>query len=194
MMLQKLGYEVELAENGRDAVELVNNRACFDLVLMDLQMPDLNGVEAARQITYASPHIGVIMLTMFDDDDSVFAAMRAGARGYLLKGALKAEVVRTVRSVAEGEAVFGSALARRLINFFATPTPKPAVTGLPELTEREQEVLTLLAQHLSNGEIAARLHISLKTVRNHVSNILNKLQVSDRAQAILRAKAVGMGG
>jgi DNA-binding NarL/FixJ family response regulator len=185
--------EVELvgeAEDGAQAVELALMLQP-DIILMDLQMPKVNGVDATRRIVYASPHIGVIMLTMYDDDESVFAAMRAGARGYLLKGALKAEVLHTVRGVANGEAIFGSGLARRLINFFAQPKTAP-VPNFPELTDREVEILTLLAQHLSNQEIADRLSISLKTARNHVSNILNKLQVADRAQAILRAKEAGL--
>ena len=185
--------EVELvgeATEGAQAVQLALTLQP-DVILMDLQMPKLNGIDATRQIVYASPHIGVIMLTMYDDDNSVFTAMRAGARGYLLKGALKAEVLHTVRGVANGEAIFGSSLARRLIHYFANPRLAP-VANFPELTEREIEILTLLAQHLSNQEIADRLCISLKTARNHVSNILNKLQVADRAQAILRAKEAGL--
>jgi DNA-binding NarL/FixJ family response regulator len=185
--------ELELvgeAEDGAQAVQMALSLQP-EIILMDLQMPKLNGVDATRQIVYASPHIGVIMLTMYDDDDSVFAAMRAGARGYLLKGALKAEVLHTVRGVANGEAIFGSSLARRLINFFSSPRVAP-VANFPELTEREVEILTLLAQHMTNQEIAERLSISLKTARNHVSNILNKLQVADRAQAILRAKEAGL--
>jgi DNA-binding NarL/FixJ family response regulator len=179
------------AADGAQAVQLALN-VQPDIILMDLQMPGLNGVDATRQIVYASPHIGVVMLTMFDDDDSVFAAMRAGARGYLLKGALKAEVLHTIRGVASGEAIFGSSLARRLMNFFATPKSAPPIASFPELTEREKEILILLAQQMTNQEIAVRLSISLKTARNHVSNILNKLQVADRAEAILRAKAAGL--
>lgn len=178
------------AADGAQAVEMAFTLQP-DIILMDLQMPKLNGIDATRQIVYASPHIGVIMLTMYDDDDSVFAAMRAGARGYLLKGALKTEVLHTIHGVANGEAIFGSGLARRLITFFSGPKATP-VASFPELTEREIEILTLLAQHLTNQEIAERLHISLKTARNHVSNILNKLQVADRAQAILRAKEAGL--
>ncbi len=187
--------EVELVGEGMDGAQAVHLALSLqpDVILMDLQMPKLNGVDATRQIVYASPHIGVIMLTMYDDDDSVFAAMRAGARGYLLKGALKAEVLHTVRGVANGEAIFGSGLARRPINFFAAPKDRP-VANFPVLTEREVEILSLLAQHMSNQEIANRLSISLKTARNHVSNILNKLQVADRTQAILRAKEAGLNG
>lgn len=185
--------EVNVVGEAEDGAQAVDAALALqpDIILMDLQMPKLNGIDATRQIVYTSPHIGVIMLTMYDDDDSVFAAMRAGARGYLLKGALKAEVLHTVAGVANGEAIFGSGLARRLINFFAAPKATP-VANFPELTEREVEILKLLAQHMSNHEIADRLSISLKTARNHVSNILNKLQVADRAQAILRAKEAGL--
>ncbi len=179
------------AEDGAQAVELALTLQP-DIILMDLQMPTMNGVDATRRIVYTSPHIGVIMLTMFEDDDSVFSAMRAGARGYLLKGALKAEVLHAVRGVAAGEAIFGSALARRMMNLFAATKPAAPADSLPELTEREVEILKLLTLHLTNQEIADRLIISLKTVRNHVSNILNKLQVADRASAIVRAREAGM--
>ena len=166
-------------------------RTLPDVVLMDLQMPDLNGIEATRRLAAASPHIGVLVVTMFEDDDSVFAAMRAGARGYLLKGARKAETLRAIRAVADGEAIFGPAIARRLMGFFAATRPAPPV--LPELTDREREVLALIAQGRSNQAIADALFLSLKTVRNHVSNIFAKLQVADRAQAALRARDAGLG-
>jgi DNA-binding NarL/FixJ family response regulator len=163
-----------------------------DIVLMDLQMPAMNGVDATRRIVYTSPHIGVIMLTMFDDDNSVFAAMRAGARGYLLKGALKAEVLHAVRGVAGGEAIFGSGLARRLMNYFAANRAPSPADSFPVLTDRELEILALLTHHLTNQEIAERLSISQKTARNHVSNILSKLQVADRAEAIVKAREAGL--
>jgi DNA-binding NarL/FixJ family response regulator len=162
-----------------------------DVVLMDLQMPDMNGIEATRCLTAASPHIGVLVVTMFDDDESVFAAMRAGARGYLLKGARKAETLRAIRAVASGEAIFSPAIARRLMTFFGPRRPPQPV--LPELTEREREILLLIARGESNEAIANHLRLSLKTVRNHGSNIYNKLQVADRTQAALRAREAGLG-
>ncbi|HET7036865.1 MAG TPA: response regulator transcription factor [Thermomicrobiaceae bacterium] len=176
------------ARDGDEAVRLAA-RLQPDVILMDLKMPGLNGIEATRRITGASPHIGILVLTMFDDDDSVFAAMRAGARGYLLKGALKAETLRAIRAVASGEAIFGPAIARRLSSLFAAPKPGP----FPELTERERDILALLARGQSNPAIAAQLGLSAKTVANYVSTILAKLQVVDRAEAIIRARNAGFG-
>lgn len=186
--------EVEVAgeaENGEDAIREAA-KLQPDVILMDIQMPGMNGIEATRLIYQSSPHIGVIVLTMFEDDDSVFAAMRTGARGYLLKGADQTEILRAIHSVKNGEAMFGPAIARRLINFFAQIHPH-SQHPFPELTEREREVLDLLARGTSNAEIASALVISQKTVRNHVSNIFNKLQVADRAQAIIRARDAGLG-
>jgi DNA-binding NarL/FixJ family response regulator len=180
------------AADGAAAVAQVE-RLQPDVVLMDIQMPGLNGIEATRRITAASPHVGVIIVTMFEDDDSVFAAMRAGARGYVLKGAGQEEVARTIRAVAQGEALFGQAIAARLMSFFAAPRPAVPDEAFPELTAREREVLDLIAAGLSNEAIAARLVVSRKTVRNHVSNIFSKLQVAGRAEAIIRARDAGMG-
>jgi DNA-binding NarL/FixJ family response regulator len=163
-----------------------------DIVLMDIQMPGLNGIEATRRIVRVDPRIGVVVVTMFEQDDSVFAAMRAGARGYVLKGADADEVVKVVRAVAKGEAHFGPDIAQRLMGFFSAPRPAP-MEAFPQLTAREGEVLDLIARGLNNAEIAHHLYLSQKTVRNHVSNIFLKLQVADRAQAIVRAREAGLG-
>jgi DNA-binding NarL/FixJ family response regulator len=161
-----------------------------DVVVMDLNLPGLRGIEATRQIVATSPHIGVLVLTMFDDDDSVFAAMRAGARGYLLKGAGHAHVLRAIQAVAAGEVIFGPLVARHMQRFFAAP-PVPSV--FPGLTPREHEVLEMIARGRANPDIARSLGLSPKTVRNQVSNIFAKLQVADRAQAIVRARSAGLG-
>ena len=179
------------AANGREALDLAASLQP-DVVLMDLHMPDVNGVEATRPLVAASPHVGVLVVTMFDDDESVFSAMRAGARGYLLKGARKAETLRAIRAVASGEAIFSPAIARRLIGFFSAISSRPETPLFPELSEREREILALLARGSTNAEMADALFLSLKTVRNHVSNILSKLQVADRAQAVIRAREAGL--
>ena len=165
-----------------------------DVIMMDLQMPGLGGIEATRRILRGSPHISILVLSMFDDDDSIFAALQAGARGYLLKGAVKSEILRAVRAVASGEAIFGPEIARRLIDFFATPRPSAPTNVFPQLTEREHQILALVAQHQTNPQIARQLQLSPKTIRNHVSNVFTKLQVADRAEAILRAQQAGLGG
>jgi DNA-binding NarL/FixJ family response regulator len=180
------------AASGDEAVELAHKLEP-DVILMDIKMPGLNGIEATREIQQTSPQIGVLVLTMFEDDDSVFAAMRAGAKGYLLKDSGGEGVVHAIRAVASGEAVFGSGVAERIIGFFSAPRAAAPQRAFPELTEREEEVLSLVAQGKSNQEIARQLFVSLKTVRNHVSNILLKLQVADRAQAVIRARDAGMG-
>ena len=180
------------AATGEEAAALVE-RLQPDVVLMDIQMSGLNGIEATRRITATSPHVGVIIVTMFEDDDSVFAAMRAGARGYVLKGAGQEEVVRTIQAVAGGEALFGPTIAARLMAFFNGPRTPAQADAFPDLTTREREVLDLIAAGHNNDTIAARLLVSRKTVRNHVSNIFSKLQVAGRAEAIIRAREAGMG-
>ncbi|HEY1487199.1 MAG TPA: response regulator transcription factor [Micromonosporaceae bacterium] len=180
------------AQTGVEAVRLANDLVP-DVVLMDLHMPDLDGVAATKQIMHDRPGVAVLVFTMFDDDDSVFAAMRAGARGYLLKGTNQAEVVRSVHLVGSGGAMFGPAVAQRVIEFFARPRTTGAAVAFPQLSDREREILELVAQGHSNATIASRLYISDKTVRNHVSNIFAKLAVADRAQAIARARDAGLG-
>jgi DNA-binding NarL/FixJ family response regulator len=180
------------AATGEEAIALASSLQP-DLVLMDLQMPDLNGIEATRRIVHDSPHIRVLVVTMFEDDSSVLAAMRAGARGYLLKGATHAEMARAIRAVGEGEAIFSPAIAARLMEFFASFRPAVTPQVFPELSDREREILDLIAQGHKNPDIAARLVLSPKTVRNHVTNILSKLQVADRSEAIIRAREAGLG-
>jgi DNA-binding NarL/FixJ family response regulator len=179
------------AATGEEAVALAADLQP-DVILMDIQMPGGNGLEATRRILEASPHIGVIMLTMFDDDDSVFSAMRSGARGYILKGSDQDDVLRAVEAAASGEALFSPRIAARIITYFSTERADRHRGVLPELTEREREVLGLIAHDRTNPEIARTLEISGKTVRNHVSNIFSKLQVAGRAEAILRAKDAGL--
>ncbi|MGY1745388.1 response regulator [Blastococcus sp. SYSU D00695] len=181
------------AASGEEALAVVG-RTAPDVVLLDLGMPGMGGVAATERLVAASPHARVLVLSMSDDDDSVFAALRAGARGYLLKGAGRAEILRSVRAVAEGEAIFGPSIALRLAAFFATPPTEPSRPPFPELTAREREVLDLVARHRTNPQIADALGVSSKTVRNHVSNVFAKLQVADRATAAELAQRSGLGG
>lgn len=164
-----------------------------DVILMDIQMPEVNGIEATRRILEANPQAGVVVLTMFEDDESVFSAMRAGARGYVLKGAHPSEILRVVRAVGDGEAHFGPEIAKRLMDFFSAPKPVSPAEAFPELTNREVDILELIARGHSNAKIAARLFVSPKTVANHLSHIFTKLQVADRAHAIIRAREAGLG-
>lgn len=164
-----------------------------DVVVMDLAMPGLGGVEATRRIVAAHPGIAVLALTMLDDDESVFAAMRAGASGYILKGADTDDVLRALKSVARGDAVFGPAIASRVLSYLTRPLSPRDPVVFPELSDREREVLDLIARGLTNSEIARRLVVSPKTVRNHVSNIFTKLHVTDRAEAIARARRADLG-
>lgn len=179
------------AANGRDAISAARTFGP-DVVVMDLHLPDIDGIEATRQIVADRPGTGVMVLTMFNDTESVFAAMRAGARGYLLKGSGQEEIVRAVHAVGRGEAIFGPDIATRVLGFFNNG-PVAADPVFPELTSREREVLALIADGESNSTIARRLSLSPKTVRNHVSSIFTKLHVADRAQAIVRARKAGLG-
>jgi DNA-binding NarL/FixJ family response regulator len=179
------------AANGEEALALVETLRP-DIVLMDILMPVLSGIPATRRIVDAHPDIAVVMLTMQAEDDALFAAMRAGARGYVLKGADETELLRVLRAAAAGEALFGPAIAGRLVNFFAQE--RTTAPEFPELSDREREVLMCIAQGLNNATIADRLVLSPKTVRNHISNIFSKLQVADRAEAIIRARQAGLGG
>lgn len=180
------------ASSGEEAIELAE-KLQPDIILMDIKMPGMNGIEATREILHTSPHIGVLVVTMFQDDDSVFAAMRAGARGYLLKNASGEEVLDAIRAVTGGGAIFSPGVARRLIEFFSAPRPSAPPRAFPEITGREEEILALIARGHSNQGIAESLYLSLKTVQNHVSNIFTKLQVADRAQAVIRAREAGLG-
>jgi DNA-binding NarL/FixJ family response regulator len=183
------------AVDGHEALRVAEEQQP-DVVVMDLKMPRLDGIEATRRLLQDSPHIGVLVLTMFDDDESVFLAMRAGARGYLVKGAPRDEIVRAIQAVAAGEAIVGPAIARRIQDYLTSPAPAPQPDAggvFPELTQRERDVLELMAAGHNNSVIAARLGISAKTVRNHASNVFSKLVVADRVQAIIRAREAGLG-
>ncbi|HET7273479.1 MAG TPA: response regulator transcription factor [Rubrobacter sp.] len=183
------------AINGEEAI------ACAlelrpDVILMDLNMPQVSGIEATRRILEASPDAAILMLTMFEDDKSILAAMRAGAHGYVLKGADGAETLRAIRAAASGEAIFSPTITRRLTEYFATSGGEritSAEQAFPNLTEREHEILTLMAEGYTNNAIASRLYLSPKTVRNYASSIFTKLQVSDRSQAIIHAREAGLG-
>jgi DNA-binding NarL/FixJ family response regulator len=192
-----LGSEpyVEVVGEAATGKEVVEQAAEIrpDVILMDIQMPDVNGIEATRRILKVDPEVGVVVLTMFEDDDSVFSAMRAGARGYVLKGAPPSEILKVLRAVAGGEAYFGPEIARRLMSFFSEPKPFSPEDMFPELSAREREILDLIAQGHSNTKIAGRLFLSPKTVGNHISHIFTKLQVADRAHAIIRAREAGLG-
>lgn len=181
------------AATGEQAVEVAVSISP-DVVLLDLHLPGIHGIEACRRIREEAPQVRVLVLTMFDDDSSVFAAVRAGAMGYLLKGADQEEILRAVRAVASGEAIFGPAIAQRMMEYFSARSLDAPRQAFPQLTDRERDVLSLLARGLDNATIARQLGLSAKTVRNHCSNIFAKLQVADRSQAIVRAREAGLGG
>ncbi len=185
--------ETEVIGEATDGEEVVKLAASLqpDLILMDINLPQINGIEATRRILAQNPDIGVLIITMFEDD-TVFAALRAGARGYILKGAEGEETLRAIRAAANGESIFSPAIAQRLTRFVAQVTPH-AAQPFPELTPREREILDLIAQGLTNTAIAERLSLSPKTVRNQVSIIFGKLHVTDRAEAIIKAREAGLG-
>ncbi|MDQ6695125.1 MAG: response regulator transcription factor [Chloroflexota bacterium] len=179
------------ASTGQEVIELAATLQP-DVILMDVQMPVVNGIEATRQILHTSPHVRILVITLFEDDESVFSALRAGALGYVLKDAKEEDILRAIRAVGSGEAIFSPAIAARIIDFFAAPRPSVPKELFPTLTDREREILQWLARGSTNHDIARRLTLSVKTVNNYVSNIFTKLQVGDRAQAIIRARDAGL--
>jgi DNA-binding NarL/FixJ family response regulator len=196
LLLESLSdFEVDVvgeAENGEQALAAAIELSP-DVIVMDLQMPGLGGIETTRRVVAAAPHVRVLVLTMFEDESSVFAALRAGAHGYVLKGAGQEQLARAIQAVSEGESIFSPAIAKRVIDSFARTAVSERPLVFPELTQREREVLDLIARGLSNPDITRQLVLSPKTVRNHVSNILAKLQARDRSAAIVRAREAGLG-
>lgn len=183
---------VDEAANGTQVIDKALEQRP-DVILMDIKMPGLNGIEATRHILQNTPSVGILIVTMFEDDDSVFAAMRAGARGYLLKDADQDELVRAIQAVHSGEAIFSPPIAQRMIRYFSALPRAASAIAFPDLSERERQILHMMARGQNNAAIAQALSLSLKTVQNHVSNIFNKLQVADRAEAIVRARNAGLG-
>ncbi len=179
------------ARTGEQAIALAQT-VQPDLVIMDIQMPEMNGIEATRRMTQSMPHPAILIVTMFEDDASLFSAMRAGARGYVIKDAEPDDILRAIAAVGQGEAIFSPAIAARVLSMFSSPAEATAKELFPTLTERERQILRQLAHSATNAEIAQSLGVSAKTVANYVSTILSKLQVVDRAQSILRAREAGL--
>jgi DNA-binding NarL/FixJ family response regulator len=186
---------IEVIGEARDGAECIDLAASLqpDVILMDLRMPGVNGIEATRQIHRASPHIGILVVTVFEDDTSVFPAIRAGARGYLLKNTEQDELLRAIHTVAAGGAIFSPGIAQRLLGYLSRPAPGVPTNAFDELTARERDILELIAQGHTNAEIAAQLGLSPKTVSNNVSNVLVKVQATDRAKLMLMALEAGLG-
>jgi DNA-binding NarL/FixJ family response regulator len=187
--------EIELLGEAASGAELINlvDRVPADVVITDIAMPGIDGVSATQEIRARHPEVSVLVLTMHEDDEALFSAIRAGARGYLLKGADSSDIIRAVLTVARGDVVYGTSVANRIMDFFTSAHRDYATTVFPELTGREREILELIAGGHNNHEIARRLVLSEKTVRNHVASILTKLQVSDRAAAVAKARDAGLG-
>jgi DNA-binding NarL/FixJ family response regulator len=183
---------VGTASDGAESLEVVA-RLMPDVVVMDIQMPGMDGVEATRRIVAQHPQIGIVVLTMSEDDETVFDAMRAGARGYLLKGARQDDISRAIRAVAGGDAIFGPSIAARIGEFFVGTIVKDQAVPFPQLTPREREILEMVAAGRSNQQIAGSLYLSPKTVRNNLSNIFGKLHVAGRTEAVIAARDAGLG-
>jgi DNA-binding NarL/FixJ family response regulator len=180
------------ATNGAEVIELAASLQP-DVILMDLRMPGINGIEATRRIHRASPHIGILVVTIFADDTSVFPAIRAGARGYLLKDADQTELIQAIKTVARGGVIFSPGIAHKVLQYLSAPPPNVPKQAFDELTNRERDVLDLIARGYTNAEIAERLGLSPKTVSNNISNVLLKLQAVDRAKLMLMALEAGLG-
>ncbi len=187
--------EIEIVGEARDGAEAIELAAALqpDVILMDLRMPGINGIEATRRIHRTSPHISILVLTVFEDDTSVFPAIRAGARGYLLKNTEQDELLRAIRTVAGGGAIFSPGIAQKVLGYLSAPPPNVSGDLFDELTAREREILELIAQGKTNTEIATILNLSPKTVSNYISNVLLKVHATDRAKLMLMALEAGMG-
>lgn len=193
LLADEAGIEiVGEARNGEEAIDLAVSLQP-DVILMDLRMPGVNGIEATRRIHRASPHISMLVLTVFEDDTSVFPAIRAGARGYLLKNTEPDELLRAIRTVATGGAIFSPGIAQKVLGYLTAPTPHPSSDIFDELAPREREILELIAKGKTNSEIASTLTLSPKTVSNYISNVLLKVHATDRAKLMLMALESGMG-